>query len=103
MDDTDEAIRRRMEVYKKTESKVAAAYRLEWGRSIEWDIERTKIERLFIDSLVLNKEDPNETLIPFREAGLGLTIKGDSSDKIWPVVRAQIEDLLEQKRQAKSG
>ncbi|KAF8363930.1 hypothetical protein PRIPAC_90853 [Pristionchus pacificus] len=64
VDDTDEAIRRRMEVYKKTESKVAAAY---------------------------------------REAGLGLTIKGDSSDKIWPVVRAQIEDLLEQKRQAKSG
>lgn len=64
VDDTDEAIRRRIEVYKKTESRVAAAY---------------------------------------KEAGVGLTIKGDSSDKIWPVVKEQIEALLEQKRQAKSG
>lgn len=34
VDDTDEAIRRRMEVYKKTESKVAAAYRLVEGKMV---------------------------------------------------------------------
>lgn len=59
-DDSDEAIRRRIEVYAKTESKVAEYY---------------------------------------KENGLGLTIKGDSSDKIWPVVKAQIQALQEENLQ----